>query len=79
MSLGIMDAIRMNRIISPPTNTRNNLNPTHTDIIILDVLNAVNEHMMINIRIMDLVLFQFIIFIAMNVSVITIYVVLIAN
>lgn len=66
MSFGIIDAIRMNRIISPPTNTKNSLNPTHTDKNIFLVIRAMIEDIVINSRIIILGLFQFIKFIEIN-------------
>ena len=64
MSFGIIDAIKINRIINPPTNTKNNLNPIHADIVYLDIIIAIIEVKMIKNKIIVLGLFQLIKFIA---------------
>lgn len=69
MSLGIIEAIKMNKIINPPTNTKNKLNPTHTDSKYFDVFNAITDVTIIKIRIIVLGLFQFIRFKAIIVNI----------
>lgn len=58
--LGIIEAIRINKIISPPTNTKNKLNPTHTDIRHLVMLKEIAVVIIIRSKIIILTLFQFI-------------------
>lgn len=78
MSFGIIDAIRMNKIIRPPTNTKNKLYPIQIEINIFLDIKAMNEHIIISIKIMELGFLQFIMFIA-KITIIDIIMKVIAN